>query len=364
MFHALSIRLGRSERTFQVERISARVGYELTRRLGRRRVGEVTVAAATDLLGRSVPAVVAVGPADRLEVVAATPGLGPAIGALLAFDGARVRLAEPGRAQAGAQAIAPVLDPPVLDPPVLDREPRAALALPIAAHDALHGVLVLVLDAPAAADPALRAALDRLCNKAGLALANAALDAELTSMAFHDPLTRLPNRALLAEQTDTALARAARSGTAIALLVLDLDGFKRINDQLGHRAGDETLRIVVARLRDQLRDADVAARLGGDEFAVLLADLADPAEATTVARRIIGALGEPFRLGDQQHAKVGASLGIVTWSAPSSPPGMDSPKEGSVPELDGLLHDADAAMYLAKRRGTGYELVSGQRRKR
>jgi diguanylate cyclase (GGDEF)-like protein len=212
--------------------------------------------------------------------------------------------------------------------------------------------------------PALCAALDRLCSKAGLALANAALDAELTSMAFHDPLTRLPNRALLAEQTDTALARAARSGTAIALLVLDLDGFKRINDQLGHRAGDETLRIVVARLRDQLRDADVAARLGGDEFAVLLADLADPADATTVARRIIGALGEPFRLGDQQHAKVGASLGIVTWSAPSSPPGMDSPKEGSVPELDGLLHDADAAMYLAKRRGTGYELVSGQRRKR
>jgi diguanylate cyclase (GGDEF)-like protein len=143
----------------------------------------------------------------------------------------------------------------------------------------------------------------------------------------------------------------------VALLVLDLDGFKGINDQYGHRAGDETLMIVAGRLRDQLREGDVAARLGGDEFAVLLVDLDDPAPATTVAERILAALNQPLRVADDELV-VGASIGVVTWSASPAPPGPTPREERPRPTLDRLLNDADTAMYLAKSRGTGYEVVT------
>jgi diguanylate cyclase (GGDEF)-like protein len=147
-----------------------------------------------------------------------------------------------------------------------------------------------------------------------------------------------------------ALARAARDRTTVGVLVLDLDGFKQVNDQFGHRAGDEVLVVAAARLRDQIRDADLAARLGGDEFAVLLPDLGSVEKATTIARRIITALGEPIRVGTATVA-VSVSVGSTTWSAawPSADPvgqGRRSP-----PKPEALLHDADTAMYLAKSRG-------------
>jgi diguanylate cyclase (GGDEF)-like protein len=281
--------------------------------------------AAEEMPGSNVRAAVAIGPADRLEVRATTRCLDQAIGALLRLDSDRVGL-------------------------VLPDQPQARPLV-----GTVYGVLLF--DAAAPVHPDLRPALGWLCCSAGLALAGAALTAELSSLAFHDRLTRLPNRVLLGERTDTALARAARNGTTVALLVLDLDGFKRINDRYGHRVGDETLVIVAARLRDQLREVDVAARLGGDEFALLLTDLHDPAEATMVARRVLAALSQPLQMPDDE-LMVGVSIGVVTWSAPPSSLGPRPRQDGPRPGLDRLLDDADTAMYLAKSRGTGYEVVS------
>jgi diguanylate cyclase (GGDEF)-like protein len=324
--------------------------HQFAGRLDPQRISEVTLAAAIhlaaqDLPGTKVRAAVAIGMEGRLEVTATSPSLEPAMGALLRFERGHLWPVHPEQPEAGVLT------------PLLDGSSSTALLLPIGARGAVRGALLF--DAGKKVYPELRAALEWLCDSAGLALASAADTAELANLAFYDPLTRLPNRALLSEETDLALARASRSGTTAALLVLDLDGFKRINDGYGHHAGDEALVIVAARLRDQLRESDVAARLGGDEFAVLLNDLQEPAGATTVAERILTALNEPFELEEAQDRGlvIGASIGVVTWSPPPPPPGGAALEAGQRPGLDRLLQDADTAMYLAKSRGTGYEVV-------
>jgi diguanylate cyclase (GGDEF)-like protein len=348
MFHLLGIGLTRADHAFADKRVLFWTADQFAGRLDPQRISEVTLVAAVRLAAEEMPgshvrAAVAIGPADRLEVRATTRDLDQAVGALLRLDRDRVGLVLPDQPQAR----------PLVS--LLDEASTTARVEPIDARGAVYGVLLF--DAAAPVHPDLRPALEWLCCSAGLALAGAALTAELSSLAFNDRLTRLPNRVLLGQQTDTALARAARNGTTVALLVLDLDGFKRINDRYGHRVGDETLVIVAARLRDQLREVDVAARLGGDEFALLLTDLDDPAEATMVARRVRAALNQPLQLPDDELV-VGVSIGIVTWSAtPSSlspRPRQDRPRPG----LDRLLDDADTAMYLAKSRGTGYEVVA------
>jgi diguanylate cyclase (GGDEF)-like protein len=348
MFHLLGIGLTRADHAFADKRILFWAAGQFAGRLEPQRISEVTLVAAVRLAAEEMPgsnvrAAVAIGPADRLEVRATTRCLDQAIGALLRLDSDRVGLVLPDQPQAR----------PLVS--LLDEASTTARVEPIAARGTVYGVLLF--DAAAPVHPDLRPALGWLCCSAGLALAGAALTAELSSLAFHDRLTRLPNRVLLGERTDTALARAARNGTTVALLVLELDGFKRINDRYGHRVGDETLVIVAARLRDQLREVDVAARLGGDEFALLLTDLHDPAEATMVARRVLAALSQPLQMPDDE-LMVGVSIGVVTWSAPPSSLGPRPRQDGPRPGLDRLLDDADTAMYLAKSRGTGYEVVS------
>jgi diguanylate cyclase (GGDEF)-like protein/PAS domain S-box-containing protein len=166
-----------------------------------------------------------------------------------------------------------------------------------------------------------------------------ALEEELRDRAFHDSLTHLANRALFADRVDHALRRRARGDEAlIALLVADLDGFKTVNDSLGHTAGDELLVEVARRVQAVLRPSDTAARLGGDEFAVLVEQLGDEREAFAVAQRIIDAVAEPFWLAGKE-VFVSASIGVVV-----------SAGDGSADEL---LRDADAAMYQAKRDGKG-----------
>jgi diguanylate cyclase (GGDEF)-like protein/PAS domain S-box-containing protein len=163
-----------------------------------------------------------------------------------------------------------------------------------------------------------------------------ALEEQLTHQAFHDALTGLPNRALLADRAAHALQRAKRSPSEIALLFLDVDDFKTINDSLGHSAGDELLVEVAARLRRSLREVDTAARLGGDEFAVLLEGADGVAGVSAVADRLLEEVAKPILLGSTQ-VLMRASIGLV-FGEPGQTVGE-------------LLRSADIAMYQAKRQG-------------
>jgi diguanylate cyclase (GGDEF)-like protein len=158
---------------------------------------------------------------------------------------------------------------------------------------------------------------------------------ELAFMATHDPLTELPNRTLIVDRIGQMLARAQRHGTQVAALFVDLDNFKTINDTLGHSIGDELLKAVAARLQGVVREIDALGRLGGDEFVVLVGDLTADTDPTLVAERMLDALKQPFKLGDEEHTTVtvGASIGIAIG---------DRTTAGT------LLRDADIAMYRAK----------------
>ncbi|MGH8974521.1 MAG: putative bifunctional diguanylate cyclase/phosphodiesterase, partial [Acidimicrobiia bacterium] len=167
------------------------------------------------------------------------------------------------------------------------------------------------------------------------------LEAQLIAQALHDPLTGLANRSLLLDRMTHALTRVQRTGSPVTVLFLDLDGFKRVNDSLGHAAGDKLLVGVGERLSGTLRTADTIARLGGDEFAVLLEETG-LAEATLIAERLGEELAAPFLIeGRQIPAR--ASIGIATGA-----PGRAA---------DELLRDADLAMYMAKRQGKGGHAV-------
>jgi diguanylate cyclase (GGDEF)-like protein len=157
--------------------------------------------------------------------------------------------------------------------------------------------------------------------------------------AFHDSLTGLASRGLFLEQLTKRLGAAEHEAKRVALLFLDLDRFKAVNDTLGHAAGDDLLTITAGRLKSQLRAIDVAARFGGDEFAVLLYGVTTVADAARVAERILRTLGEPMPIAGRQ-LRVNASIGIAM-----STPGMPDPAD--------LMRRADVAMYQAKRNGRG-----------
>ena len=163
---------------------------------------------------------------------------------------------------------------------------------------------------------------------------------QLRHQATHDGLTNLPNRTHLFDQLEANIGTARETGGLLALMVMDLDRFKEVNDTFGHHFGDVLLKQVAFRLRNQLRDGDTVARLGGDEFAVLLARVRDPNEAARIARNILNALEQPFVV-EEQVLEVGASIGITMF-----------PDHG----LDArtLLRRADAAMYNAKQGQSGY----------
>jgi len=156
-------------------------------------------------------------------------------------------------------------------------------------------------------------------------------------LAYHDTLTRLPNRRLLTDRLDQAIRTASRRGGRVALLLLDLDGFKQINDRHGHAAGDRVLEAIAGRLREAVREADTVARMGGDEFVVLLPEIAHIDDALRVADKIHESVREP--IGDGRHLHtVGTSIGISIF-----------PDHGE--SADALLHRADHAMYHGKSDG-------------
>jgi diguanylate cyclase (GGDEF)-like protein/PAS domain S-box-containing protein len=162
-----------------------------------------------------------------------------------------------------------------------------------------------------------------------------AAEAQLAFLAHYDPLTHLPNQVLLRDRFEQALAR--RHGASVALLCLDLDNFKRINDSLGHAAGDRLLVAVVERLRSCLRDTDTVSRQGGDEFVILLSGIEDASAAGRVAQTILDAVSEPFEI-DDNAVTTSFSIGISLY-----------PNDGL--DFDTLLKNADAALFHAKDSG-------------
>jgi len=218
------------------------------------------------------------------------------------------------------------------------REPWAP-ALLVAPTALLYRLLILAQRARVAAEEAGR---DAEAARAEAVEAARALEHQ----ALHDPLTGLPNRTLLHDRLERALALAPRTETALALCLLDLDRFKEINDTLGHPAGDAVLRAVAFRCREALRSSDTVARLGGDEFALLL-PATDAAGASEAARGVLRALARPLMVeGHGLHTD--ASIGIALAPAHGA--------DGAV-----LLRRADVAMYMAKRAGSGYALYDAAR---
>ncbi len=167
--------------------------------------------------------------------------------------------------------------------------------------------------------------------------AHRALEARLSHQARHDPLTGLPNRIVINDHLSTAIGRCERSGASIAVLFIDLDQFKFLNDSIGHEAGDRLLIAVADRLRSALRPGDVVGRFGGDEFVAVLADVSTDAECAAFAERIAHTLTEPFEIGTAQTYTCTASIGIAQYA-----PGATA---------ESLLRHADAAMYRAKANG-------------
>jgi diguanylate cyclase (GGDEF)-like protein len=166
---------------------------------------------------------------------------------------------------------------------------------------------------------------------------------KLSYLAHHDPLTQLANRTSFVQRLEACLATAQRAGTRCAVMFLDLDGFKQVNDDHGHEAGDTVLCEVARRIQASVREEDTVARLGGDEFAVLLEHVEDAQVCARIAQRILDIAGLPVLLGEDVETCVRASVGIALC-----------PDAGHTSEA--LLRAADAAMYRAKSCGGGYQL--------
>jgi predicted signal transduction protein with EAL and GGDEF domain len=226
---------------------------------------------------------------------------------------------------------------------------RGAFAFPIHADGEITAVLEFFTAPAVAPDPTLIEVTAQIGRHLGRVVERIRAQEQIAHQATHDALTGLANRLLFTDRLELALARAERHGSVAALLFLDLDRFKDINDTLGHGAGDQLLRSVSDRLRQALRAHDTVARFGdeeftlarfgGDEFVVLCEELSSEDAAVRVAERIREALLVPFVVEGKEHL-VTASIGIVLVS-------------GADRDADGLVRDADIAMYRAKQRGAG-----------
>ena len=258
----------------------------------------------------------------------------------------------------GAAALHPSV---AVDPgPVVDQGPRSSWRLPVVGLAGfVSPVILLVGDlggsradvAPLAATSIILFALvvmrmrwmfDRIGAQnhslEALLAVRGSLEVELRHQAFHDSLTGLANRALLHDRIEHALAATGRSGGAVAVCFCDLDGFKTVNDSLGHYVGDALLVAVAERLATVVRPGDTVARLGGDEFAVLMEDLEDPAAAVAVAERIVAVLRQPVSVGDREIG-ISSSVGVTVADRSAT--------------TERLLREADSAMYEAKAAGKG-----------
>jgi len=203
-------------------------------------------------------------------------------------------------------------------------------------RDAVAGTLTLLFDTNKVDRERSRPLLERVVSLAAVAIEQARAREDLEHRAYHDALTGLPNRALLNDRLTHALKRSRRDNSAIAVLFLDLDRFKLVNDSLGHEAGDRLLTQVAQRMLQGLRASDTVARLGGDEFVVVVEDVKDDLEVHAAVQRVAGLLEEPFEV-DSETLFVSASIGVSVAREEA--------------EAADLLREADDAMYRAKQRG-------------
>ncbi len=242
-----------------------------------------------------------------------------------------------------------------------ERHMRFGTVAALRGHEKLRGMLLL-LDplhgdlAPAGQERNLLLAVSSQISAAfengqlaGAIRAMSAEKDELTRRAFYDPLTQIPNRALFLDTVSKAFTRMPDTRRALALMFIDLDGFKQINDTHGHAMGDEVLNGIAARLRAQIRKLDMVARLGGDEFGILINGMRNPTDAPFVARRIVAILHSPLQI-DGQVVCVGGSVGVTVVDDPLSPLTPDE-----------ALRRADMAMYLAKRQGKNRYVIFDNR---
>jgi diguanylate cyclase (GGDEF)-like protein len=228
--------------------------------------------------------------------------------------------------------------------------PRSAMSVPLLHRGALLGVLnVNALPAREYTEHDLRA-LSLFGEQAASAIANAQLyqaqrlmASQKLFQALHDDLTRLPNRSLFLERVERALERQRREDQRVALVLLDLDDFKRINDSLGHAAGDEVLIAFAERIRSSVRSGDMVARVGGDEFAVLVEEVRVAEETVQAAQRFQGLLDQPFLLGDRE-VRLSGSVGIAL-------------EEPGATGHDDLLRNADTALHAAQDKGKGEVVI-------
>ena len=221
----------------------------------------------------------------------------------------------------------------------LDRFGGVALIVaPLVARGDFLGTLTVMVNTDPSRLQPRRDLQDRLSGvvaQAASALQTARLVDRVTHQARHDGLTGLANRAVFSERMEHALAVAKESGEPVGLFFVDLDGFKAINDERGHQAGDELLCRVAERLLGTVRSADTVARLGGDEFAIVLSGVRTQSEMEAAAKRVLAAFDEPFEVG-HKPLQLGASLGRAVW-----------PEDAA--EIEALMRHADSEMYRAKR---------------
>ena len=216
---------------------------------------------------------------------------------------------------------------------------QVAAMLPLVAKGETIGLVELTSARKVDFDTRRLGLAQTMANEAAMALENARLYEQVRHQAFHDPLTRLANRSLFRDRLDHALARTSRGLRSVAVLFVDLDDFKTVNDSHGHSVGDELLVAVGTRLQTCVRPGDTVARLGGDEFAILVEEVVDGRDAIAPAERILDALHDPFHVSGAVLF-VGASVGIAVGSAGEK-------------TADELLRNADFAMYQAKSLGKG-----------
>jgi diguanylate cyclase (GGDEF)-like protein/PAS domain S-box-containing protein len=234
-------------------------------------------------------------------------------------------------------------DPPG---PAHGADGRYGIAMSVRSNERVFGVIECVATELGVDEGRLRQLLRVVSSHVLQFLQRKAAEEALIYVAAHDTLTGLPNRSMFNQALRHALARDLRYGVGVAVMFIDLDRFKLVNDTLGHTAGDRLLQECGRRLTDCLRNSDLIARFGGDEFAVLVEQFDQQADIAAIAKKILCALKQPFML-DGHEFRVSASIGISM-----------SPEDGT--DIETLLSNADAAMYRAKGEGKGFDFYSQQ----
>ena len=341
-----------TERQALFERLS-KIQQSITRRADLQETLDAIVEGAADLMQE---------PLSALRLVDADDPTVMRIVASAGFEEEVLETARVGRVGDGAggraiseERLVVIEDYAVADeaiPVFVERRLKAAIAAPVREQGRVVGSLVVASDRTGRHfSPAEQELLLAFAEHASLALTDARMVADAMHRAVHDALTGLPNRVLFGDRVAHALMGARRHRTKVAILFIDLDNFKVVNDSLGHQAGDDLLIAVAGRLRRTLRASDTIARFGGDEFAVLVEDVRTEQDAVRVAEEIAGLFVHPFPLAGRDHF-VTASIGIAISDRTASEP-------------DALVRNADAAMYRAKAHGrAGYELFDEAMRAR